>query len=75
MPRPTKKNKKHNSKEESPLKKIFKEHGLYEVFENESASLQDATYSFDDENTGSDDIHVISDFDSVTKFEDSEKET
>jgi hypothetical protein len=75
MPHPNKKNKKRNKKEESPLKKIFQEAGLYEVFENETASLQDPTYSFDDENTGSDDIHVISDFDSVTKFEESEKES
>jgi len=61
-----KKNNKNNKKLEKkkkPLEKIFRDKGNLEVFENEEASLQDQSYTFDDENTGNDDIHFVSDFD------------
>lgn len=35
-----------------------------QVRENEDASLQDDTYAFDSDNTGNEDIHDVSDFDS-----------
>jgi hypothetical protein len=44
------------------LEKKIKNKASVEVFENEEASLQDKTYSYDDENTGDDDIHLVSDF-------------
>lgn len=34
-----------------------------QVRENEDASLQDDSYSYDSDNTGNDDIHDVSDFD------------
>jgi hypothetical protein len=41
-----------------------------EVKENEEASLQDDSYSFDSENTGNDDIHDVSDFEGESLQED-----
>jgi len=57
-----KKNKKKQN-EKPPIEKIFRDKGSLEVFQNEEASLQDQSYALDDENTGNDDIHFVSDFD------------
>lgn len=61
----SRKNKKKISEEMThhlEIEKIIKSKAHLEIFENEEASIQDKSYTFDDDNTGDEDIHLISDF-------------
>jgi hypothetical protein len=61
--------KSKNLSHHEELEKIIKEKSALEVYENEEASLQDKTYSFDSDNTGDEDIHVVADFKTEPNFD------
>jgi hypothetical protein len=57
-------------KKKEKLRKDYLSKPEAEVVDNEEASLQDQEYTFDEDNTGDDDLHDVDDEPSIEDFVD-----